>query len=709
VVSHIYDETALEETEKRFQPALATDTTGSLEQLGQALRGQSGIDEERLRIAADSANGTMYEWDLRTGDMQIFGLVQDRMGDRPMPQDYATWKSLVHPDDREQTISGVRRHIETGERYDGEFRVTGRDNRIYHYSNRGQALRTTTGEPYKWIGLITDITDRREADEAAWQLTAIVDACEDGIIGTNLSGAITNWNAGAEKLLGYSATEVLGRPFSLLLVTSRDEIEPSYRHLIRIDETVLVRKDGSHAHVSLILAPVRKTSGETTGCTAIARDISTRKISEQVFVHQAQHDHLTGLPNRLLLVERLEDAIGRSRQRGLMAGLIYVDLDGFKFVNETLGHEAGDVLLQQVATRLTTCVRQGDTLARVGGDEFMLVVTEIRDAETALAVGERLRVALRKPFIAADRELHITASIGISMYPDDGVDVSTLRRNADAAMYEAKHCKDRIQFYLPTMRVAFIERLELETDLHHALERNELTLHYQPLFTVSGERQTAFEALARWRHPVRGLIAPMRFIPLAEETGLIGRLGNWVLKEACQQCRIWQDRLPGVRVAVNVSALQFARHDFIDSVLTVLAETGLSGGLLELELTETMLMREMEDSILKMSILRDQGVRMSIDDFGTGYSSLGYLQKLPIDTLKIDRCFVADLGINSTALPLITGMISLAHSIGKRVVVEGVETQQQLNLLRKMNCDEVQGYFLGRPAPLPELCALSVT
>jgi diguanylate cyclase (GGDEF)-like protein/PAS domain S-box-containing protein len=712
VTSQGYGPTATVEIEQsiRLEAAHAAIDVDSLMQMNDAIRGTSAYAQDRLRIVAENASDTIYEWDLGTGELEVSGPVQDRLGDLPMPRNYEAWKSMIHPDDVVRVVSELSRYIETGQRYAGEFRLIGRNGRTYHYSNRGQALHNSAGDPYKWIGFATDITEFKIAEEAAWQLAAIVRGSQDGIIGTNLLGAITNWNGGAEELLGYSATEILGKPISTIMpLLDRNILNANQAGVSRIEEAVLVRKDGADAIVSLTTSPIRNTSGEPAGVAVIVKDIATRQNAERELAYQARHDSLTGLPNRLLLADRLEDAIDRSRHSALMAGLIYVDLDGFKFVNESLGHEVGDMLLQSVAKRLSTCVRQGDTLARVGGDEFMLIVTEIVDCDKALAVAERLRMALRKPFLVSEHELYITVSIGISIFPSDGADVSTLWRNADAAMYDAKRGKDQIQFYLPAMRAAFIERLELETHLRHALDRNELVLHYQPMFMASGKRQTSFEALVRWRHPTLGLIAPMRFIPIAEDTGLIGRLGIWVLKEACQQCWLWQERLPGVRVAVNVSALQFARPDFVDSVLGVLTETGLAGNLLELEITETMLMRDMQASILKISALRGSGVRMSIDDFGTGYSSLRYLQNLPIDTLKIDRCFAADIGLDRTAIPLISGMISLAHSIGKRVVVEGVETQRQLNLLRKMKCDEVQGYLLGRPAPLPWLHQSGIT
>jgi EAL domain-containing protein (putative c-di-GMP-specific phosphodiesterase class I) len=330
----------------------------------------------------------------------------------------------------------------------------------------------------------------------------------------------------------------------------------------------------------------------------------------------------------------------------------------------------------------------------------MLVVNGVTEERLALLVAERLGLALRAPFYVAHHELVVTASMGISIYPRDGVDVSALRRNADAAMYEAKQAgKNRVHFYRPALGAAFQARLEMETDLRRALDRGELRLYYQPLYTAADNRQTAFEALARWPHPSRGFVPPHQFIALAEETGLIVRLGEWVLREACRQCRWWQDHgKAGFRVCVNVSPLQFVRSDFVDTVLGVLRETGLPGKLLDLELTESIVMRNIDSTIRKMAKLRERGVRISVDDFGTGYSSLGYLAKLPIDTLKIDRCFVAQIGENDSAVQLMNGMISLAHSIGKRVIVEGVETARQLEILRDLGCDEVQGFLLGRPA-----------
>ena len=669
--------------------------------------------EERFRIAAESASDMIFEWDLATGECEVFGSSEDRLGDRPAPRTFEAWKSMVHPDDLGPVLAELNRHIESGERYSRAYRVLGDNGRVYHYSLGGQALRNTAGEPYKWVGLVSDITEDTKAEEAIAQLAAIVQSSEDAIIGASLAGIITTWNGGAEKLLGYTRAEALGALVSIVLPQGEragDILDPSVNgHVSRLEQTLVRSKSGTTLPVSLTLSPIRNPNGEVTGVAAIARDISARVRAETDLAHQARHDYLTGLPNRLLLADRLDASIACAQRSGLMTAVIYLDLDGFKLVNDTLGHEAGDGLLKQVTDRLTACIREPDTLARMGGDEFMLVINQVPDCQTVLAVAERLAAALRQPLSLSGHELYVSASMGIGMYPQDGTDVSTLRRNADAAMYQAKRTgKDRILFFTPAMRATFLERFELEADLRHALDRNELAVHYQPIFDAAGCRQTAFEALARWNHATRGSIPPGKFIPVAEETGLIARLGAFVLNQACLQCRNWQRHgLASIRVAVNVSAIEFARTGFVESVFALLDESGLQGHLLELELTESTLMRDLDESVRKMSGLRERGVRISIDDFGTGYSSLGYLSRLPIDTLKIDRCFVAELGVNSNALSLIDGMISLAHSIGKRVIVEGVETEWQLSTLRDLGCDEVQGFLLGRPAALPDFDAAS--
>jgi diguanylate cyclase (GGDEF)-like protein len=435
-----------------------------------------------------------------------------------------------------------------------------------------------------------------------------------------------------------------------------------------------------------------------SGSAAIA--IEQRQLAEQL-AYQAHHDTLTELPNRLLFQERLRQAILQARRSGMQVALLYVDLDRFKLVNDTLGHAGGDLLLRQVAQRLRNCLREADTLARMSGDEFTVIATGLRDPRHASVVAESLLKALRNPFEVEKQELFVSASVGISLYPQDGLDADTLQRNADYAMYRAKSGgKNRFEFFLPEMRDSLSRRLEVETHLRRALERREFSVHYQPQFDLQTGRMVAHEALIRWNNPKLGAVGPDQFIPVAEENGLIVPIGTWVLQEACRQTAVWrQSGYPLKGIAVNVSAVQFGRSDFVDTVAEVLRSTGLPPQFLELELTERIVIRDVRESAQKMKQLRSLGVQISVDDFGAGYSSLSYLQRLPIDVLKLDRSFVEESQASGGNRSLVRGIVSLAHSLGIRVTAEGVETEEQLDLVHQSGCDKAQGYLLGRPSP----------
>ena len=434
------------------------------------------------------------------------------------------------------------------------------------------------------------------------------------------------------------------------------------------------------------------------GLAAIA--IEQRQLTDQL-AYQAHHDALTELPNRLLFQERLRQAIVHARRSETMVALLYIDLDRFKLINDTLGHASGDTLLQQVARRLKSCLREADTLARISGDEFTVIATGIRNPKHASVVAEALLKALRDPFQSDDQELFVSASVGISMYPQDAMEAETLQRNADNAMYRAKsRGKNRFEYFHPEMRVSMSQRLEVETYLRRALERDEFCVHYQPQFDLQSGRLVGQEALLRWNNPKLGSIRPDEFIPIAEENGLIVPIGTWVLQEACRQTSAWQKAgYPLKGVSVNVSAVQFSRPDFVNTVDEVLRLTGLEPRFLELELTERLVIRDVRESAGTMARLRALGVQISVDDFGAGYSSLSYLQRLPIDILKLDRSFVEDLKNAGGNASLVRGIVTLAHGLGIRVTAEGVETEQQLELVHTSGCDKAQGYLLGRPSP----------
>ena len=433
------------------------------------------------------------------------------------------------------------------------------------------------------------------------------------------------------------------------------------------------------------------------GLAAIA--IEQRQLTDQL-AYQAHHDALTELPNRLLFHERLRQAIVHAKRSETMVALLYIDLDRFKLINDTLGHASGDTLLRQVARRLKSCLRETDTLARISGDEFTVIATGMRNPKHASVVAEALLKALRDPFQFDNQELFVTASVGISMYPQDATEAETLQRNADNAMYRAKsRGKNRFEYFLPEMRASISQRLEVESHLRRALERDEFCLHYQPQFDLQNGRLVGQEALLRWNNPKLGSIRPDEFIPIAEENGLIVPIGNWVLQEACRQTCAWQKEGYLKGVSVNVSAVQFGRSDFVDTVDEVLSLTGLEPKFLELELTERLVIRDVRESASRMAKLRALGVQISVDDFGAGYSSLSYLQRLPIDILKLDRSFVEDLKNSGGNPSLVRGIVTLAHSLGIRVTAEGVETEQQLELVHTSGCDKAQGYLLGRPSP----------
>jgi diguanylate cyclase (GGDEF)-like protein/PAS domain S-box-containing protein len=516
-------------------------------------------------------------------------------------------------------------------------------------------------------------------------------------------------NASMAALTGY-AREELGS------MNLWDMVHPDYKDLIRGrglarlrgDEAPtgyqfkIVRKDGEERWVDFSAAVI--DVGGRPAVLGTAFDITKRKEAEEQIKNLAYHDALTGLPNRLLFNDRLSVAVAQAHRQGYRLAIFFLDVDRFKVINDSLGHSLGDRLLQGVARRLQSSVREGDTVARLGGDEFILLLPALNRTEDVAKVAEKILDSLKLPFRLEGRELYVTASMGISLYPDDGGDAETLIKNADTAMYRAKEQgRDNYQLYTPAMNATAVERLALENSLRKALARDELELVYQPLLDLGTGRVHGVEALLRWRHPERGLLLPSEFIPLAEVTGLILPIGPWVLRTACGRARVWQDLgHPHLTVAVNLSARQFQQPDLVAQVKRALEETGLAPRCLDLEITETNAMSNAEATIHTLRELKTLGVRISIDDFGIGYSSLSYLKRLPIDTLKIDQSFVRDITSDPDDAAIATAVIALAHTLKLRVVAEGVETQEQLAFLAARHCDRMQGYLFSRPLPSQE-------
>jgi diguanylate cyclase (GGDEF)-like protein len=470
------------------------------------------------------------------------------------------------------------------------------------------------------------------------------------------------------------------------------------------------RKDGSLFWELASISPVRDQAGNITHFIGVKEDITERKRYEERLQYMATHDELTGLVNRTLLQDRLAQSMSCAHLSGRHVAILLLDIDRFKMINDSLGHDFGDKLLRAVAQRLLQVVRSGDLVARLGGDEFVVLLSEVEEASTAGLVAGKLLQKLAWPFTIDNREIIVTASMGICLSSPENADGITLIRNADIAMYRAKSAGNNFAFYSPEMNSQILETMELESALRLALEREEFCLHYQPKVDLASARITGFEALIRWNHPQRGMVSPVDFIPLAEETGLIVPIGSWVLLEACRQAKAWQAQgLPHLTVAVNLSARQFRKGDLAQSVSAILEQTGLDAQLLDLEITESMVMDDSDGAEQTMHNLKQLGVKLSLDDFGTGYSSLNCLRRFPVDTLKIDRSFINDVASDQSCASVATSIIAIAHNLKLDTVAEGVETREQLAFLAGCGCDAYQGFVFSKPLPAEQFADLFIT
>ncbi|MGH7846654.1 MAG: EAL domain-containing response regulator [Candidatus Binatia bacterium] len=555
--------------------------------------------------------------------------------------------------------------------------------------------------------------DRAEAElhRREEQYRLITENTQDLICMLDPVGNFTYVSPSARSLLGYEAKDLIGSScFELIHPEDRQAAAATIEQILAnadrgAQEFRLCRVTGEWRIFESVGSRILDDGGKPQRAVFVSRDITERKRDEETIRHLAYYDALTGLPNRTLFNDRLAQALAQAYRSRQMLGLMFLDLDRLKAVNDTLGHAMGDRLLQGVSERLKTCLRDGDTIARLGGDEFLLLLQGVTHLEDVAKVAQRLLEGLKPSFYCEGQELHTTASIGIALYPNDSKDAESLMKNADTAMYRAKELgRNNYQFYSASMNESALQRLSLENNLRRALQRREFVLHYQPQMNLTTGQITGAEALIRWNHPELGMIPPARFIPIAEESGLILPVGEWVMATATAQNKAWQEAgLRPLRIAVNLSPLHFKHKDLAQTIAKILQQTALDARYLELEVTESVIMQTTDSDadavVATMLKLKETGIHVSIDDFGTGYSSLSYLKRFPVDTVKIDQSFIRDITTNPDDAAIAKAIISIAHSLSLRVIAEGVETEQQLNFLSSERCDEIQGFFLSRAVP----------
>jgi diguanylate cyclase (GGDEF)-like protein/PAS domain S-box-containing protein len=540
-----------------------------------------------------------------------------------------------------------------------------------------------------------------------------LDSIGEAVLRTDVQGKVTYLNRKAEEMTGWRREEARGRPMADVLrliesvggpVLGNDAgiampEDQAGKETADCTTCILVRRDGFECGIERKVTPIQDQDGSVTGAVVAFHDVSAAQAKSAEMSHLAQHDALTDLPNRVLFNDRLTQAIALADRQGKQLAVMFVDLDHFKKINDSLGHDVGDKLLQSVAGRLMACVRRSDTVSRLGGDEFVVLLAQVEQAEDAAYSARKILRALAAPHIIDNKSLDINASIGVSTYPSDGQDAEGLMNRADNAMYEAKeHGRNNYQFFRHEMHARLAERQSLEADLRYALGRNEFLLHYQPKLSLQTGEITGVEALIRWLHPQRGIINPAQFVSIAEECGLIVPIGRWVLLEACKQAQAWRESGLGVvPVSVNVSAAEFGAKDFLSGVRAVLIATGVEPEHLELELTESVLMRDAEAAVVTLVKLKTMGVQLAIDDFGTGYSSFTYLRRFPSDALKLHQSFVQEITADPADAAIVSAMINLGRSLKQRVIAEGVETRAQLKFLQLHGCGEGQGYYFSPP------------
>jgi len=686
----------------------------------QHLRAQYALQrsEKRLYQALEASQNGMWDWNLQTQQMDfspgfaaLLGISGEALGNQA-----SNWLDRLHKHDREALQRNLQKRLNSlnPATFEDTYRLLHDDGSYRWIQLRGRLLLTEQGHAERLIGTASDVTQRRMDEDSLRQAAAVFDATQEGVLVTDAQQHIVHCNPAFTRITGYTQAEILGKSPGMLKSGRHDK--SFYDSLWNAlenrgswsGEVWNRRKNGEIYPQWQCIRVIHDEQGDISHYVAVFSDISVLKRSQRELDYLAHHDPLSNLPNRLLFTERVERALDHDHIEPQRGAVLLIDLDHFKHINESLGHNIGDLLLKDVGQRLSEQLGKRMTLARLGGDEFGLLYEHCANAEQAAVMAQRLQNCLNRAFRVMDNELFITASIGISLYPDDAQDVDQVLRNADSALSKAKNGgRESYAFYSQELTRHAHQRVELTSALRHALDNQELRVHYQPLICLKSRRMIGAEALIRWQHPLRGLVSPGEFIPIAEETGLIGALDTWVLQQSCRQMVAWHTAgLPLQFVAVNVSSRLFSRGELDQRVADVLRDTGLNPACLELEVTESAVMEDADAALALMERLRALGVRLAIDDFGTGYSSLARLKRLPVHKLKLDQSFVSGLPHDQDDVAITRAVIALGHSLGLKVLAEGIEQPEQLALLDELGCDHGQGYHFGRPQPAEQLAEL---